>query len=409
MDTSLPPTKTACFSLLLAIGSLGILSPGAEAGSLKRTAANTPLILMYHDIIPDSDPSPTTGSIRVSKFAAQMDLLRRNGFQSLSMEEYQALVAAKKPIPPKAVILSFDDGYLGNLERAAPILERAPAMKAGFYVNPAHVGESEHMNWDQLRKLEANPRFKIYSHTLTHPFLTHFTEEGRPALLARIQRLRSRLEQLHQDYLTDQARPPANRQGIQDCAAGIPIVPPGNPECIERKGQLKELGALRDGSRQYRHQELMKEIVESCRQIEVKLHNRPLSSLHAPFCAGSYFAIPFGDQNAEVRAALAEAGYRMALAIDLRNKNDPSMRALPRMMVRRRGADEPASAVASENLEDFADAINRFRADYQHRGVLSFEALTEIEQRFPLGGLDASANGVPSPPIPSTLPAGDAQ
>ncbi len=181
------------------MGALGILSPGAEAGRLKRTAANTPLILMYHDIIPDSDPSQVTGSIRVSKFAAQMDLLRRNAFQSLSMEEYQARVAAKKPIPPKSVILSFDDGYWGNVERAAPILDRAPAMKAGFYVNPPHAGESEHMNWDQLRKLEANPLFKIYSPTLTHPFLTHFTEAGRPALLARMSRIRSRLEQPHQE------------------------------------------------------------------------------------------------------------------------------------------------------------------------------------------------------------------
>ncbi len=184
---------------------------------------------------------------------------------------------------------------------------------------------------------------------------------------------------------------------------------PPHPECIERQGQVKELSPLRDGSRKYRHQELMKEIVESWRQIEVKLHNRPLSSLHPPICAGSYLAIAFGDQNAEVRAALAQAGYRMALAIDLRNKNDPSMHALPRMMVRRQGADEPASAVASENLEDFANAINRFRADDQHRGVLPFEALNEIEQRYPLGGQEASRSGVQPLSNPSIPPAGDAQ
>lgn len=58
------------------------------------------------------------------RFAVQMAWLARHGYTVLGMDAVLACLRGERPIPPRAVALTFDDGYENFYEYAWPELER---------------------------------------------------------------------------------------------------------------------------------------------------------------------------------------------------------------------------------------------------------------------------------------------
>jgi peptidoglycan/xylan/chitin deacetylase (PgdA/CDA1 family) len=92
-------------------------------------------ILMYHQVAPFPELSGAMHAhrstyCRVERFAAQMAWLSTMGYSVLSMDQVFACVTGKAVIPPRAVALTFDDGYDSFAEHAWPILRQHgfPAM-----------------------------------------------------------------------------------------------------------------------------------------------------------------------------------------------------------------------------------------------------------------------------------------
>ncbi|MBR0566818.1 polysaccharide deacetylase family protein [Azoarcus sp. L1K30] len=88
-------------------------------------------ILMYHQVgefAPMKAHQSTYCDHR--RFASQMAWLARGGYSVLSMDDVLACVRGEKPTPPRAVALTFDDGYENFYEYAFPVLQRHgfPAM-----------------------------------------------------------------------------------------------------------------------------------------------------------------------------------------------------------------------------------------------------------------------------------------
>lgn len=79
-------------------------------------------VLMYHGI--DTVPThrdPHGMFVTPSAFRDQVDLLLESGFVPISEEQYVAATRGA-PLPRKAVLVTFDDGYVGVGEHAAPVL-----------------------------------------------------------------------------------------------------------------------------------------------------------------------------------------------------------------------------------------------------------------------------------------------
>src|SRR5262245_29521262 len=76
---------------------------------------------MYHKVN-DVDGNPVT--VPPTLFDEQMAQLRELGYTVVSLEHVLAHYLEGAPLPPRAVLITFDDGYLDNLENALPILER---------------------------------------------------------------------------------------------------------------------------------------------------------------------------------------------------------------------------------------------------------------------------------------------
>ncbi len=88
-------------------------------------------ILMYHQVgefAPMQAHRSTYCDHR--RFASQMGYLARFGYRVLSMDEVLACLRGQMPVPPRAVALTFDDGYENFYEYAFPVLQKHgfPAM-----------------------------------------------------------------------------------------------------------------------------------------------------------------------------------------------------------------------------------------------------------------------------------------
>lgn len=82
-------------------------------------------ILMYHQV---GEFAPMRGHRSTychhRRFVAQMAYLHRFRYRVLSMDEVLAAVRGERPIPPRAVAITFDDGYENFYQYALPALRR---------------------------------------------------------------------------------------------------------------------------------------------------------------------------------------------------------------------------------------------------------------------------------------------
>lgn len=116
--------------------------------------------------------------ISPSRFAAQVDLLRRAGFRFVTVAQLARLADGGIP-PPGYAAITFDDGLRNNHTTALPIL-RERGIPATVYVTTGFIGgrnpwigaaaDGEIMDEAQLRELAA-AGWELGGHTLTHPDL----------------------------------------------------------------------------------------------------------------------------------------------------------------------------------------------------------------------------------------------
>jgi len=103
------------------------------------------LVLGWHNVEPTwFFPAPPDAGRR--GFARQLALLRRFANVVPLRTALQAL-AEGRPLPPRAVALSFDDGYRDSLQVAAPLLERL-GLPATFFLVPGLLDRTTRPWWE---------------------------------------------------------------------------------------------------------------------------------------------------------------------------------------------------------------------------------------------------------------------
>jgi peptidoglycan/xylan/chitin deacetylase (PgdA/CDA1 family) len=124
-------------------------------------------VLCYHKVDPACHDRFT---VTTEQLDAQLTYLARAGFQFIGVRDL--LSAASLPELP--LLLSFDDGYVDNLENAQPILQRHRA-KATLFVATGYCGDYSRwdensaplMNPTQLRQLDPEV-FELALHSHSH-------------------------------------------------------------------------------------------------------------------------------------------------------------------------------------------------------------------------------------------------
>lgn len=141
------------------------------AGKVPSNQGRGPVVLMYHSISQER----SKWALPQRKFLEQIRLLASEGWTTLCVRD----LVDGKPLPERAAVLTFDDGYFDNFKGAfMPLSEMG--MKATWFIVSGAVGRGSH--WDtgpamrmldkeQLIEMEG-AGMEIGSHTRTHPRLT---------------------------------------------------------------------------------------------------------------------------------------------------------------------------------------------------------------------------------------------
>lgn len=131
-------------------------------------------VLMYHYVRRGINPKDKEAyflSVTPENLDSQFAFLTQNNFQTISLNDLYDSLTNRVPLPPKSVVITFDDGYRDFYTDAFPIIKKYNLRVVSFYVAD-YVTYPGYMNWDMLREINNSGLVDIESHTLHHPNLT---------------------------------------------------------------------------------------------------------------------------------------------------------------------------------------------------------------------------------------------
>jgi peptidoglycan/xylan/chitin deacetylase (PgdA/CDA1 family) len=305
-----------------------------RALSGRSKGATTGVILLYHRVADAPVADPFRLCVSPGRFEQQLRALTRT-WPIVPLSE---LVDASTDggAREQAVVVTFDDGYVDNLEQAQPIAASLD-LPLTVFVTGGPIVSGRRFWWDELVDLLWQPDDRPRSLTVelggrarSFPL---YTEAQRAKACAQLHRSLRPLDEADRRALLD---------GIARQLAAQPVAGGGRPMTIAELKRLAEAPGVTVGAHTMRHQALsslspaerITELRESKRFLQETLL-RPVD----------FFSYPFGqarDVGADSRRAVAEAGYRAACTtVQEPVRKGQSQYALPRLTV----YDEPADTV----------------------------------------------------------------
>ena len=127
----------------------GIGSLRRVAHSIRSRLAPRVLILQYHRVV-DLESDPYLLSVTPQHFDEHLSIVKKYGCPMGLRQVTNAL--CDKNLPPRAIVITFDDGYNDSLYTAKPLLERYD-MSATVFVVTGQIGHTREFWWDELERL----------------------------------------------------------------------------------------------------------------------------------------------------------------------------------------------------------------------------------------------------------------
>ena len=131
-------------------------------------------ILMYHyveDPPPDADVWRRDLSVPPSRFEAQLRYLEEQGYQSITLNDLALYLTVGAPLPPKPIILTFDDGYADAYTHAFPLLQ-AHGFVGTFFLITGQIDANnpDFLSWAEVEEMAA-AGMRFEPHSFDHPDL----------------------------------------------------------------------------------------------------------------------------------------------------------------------------------------------------------------------------------------------
>jgi peptidoglycan/xylan/chitin deacetylase (PgdA/CDA1 family) len=205
-------------------------------------------ILMYHYIRVNPNPRDRVGfglSTTPAMFHAQMQYLADHGFRVISLHQAATAIATHTPLPTRAVVLTFDDGYADFFTAAIPEL-RSHGFTATDFVISGRMGMWNYMTRSQVAAAAAMG-FNIGAHTVDHFALAALA----PARAVwEMRTSKQALEALLAQPVLDFAYPYGSYDrfvAIEARTLGFEAAASSNPGVLHWAGQLMYLSRMRVG------------------------------------------------------------------------------------------------------------------------------------------------------------------
>ncbi len=141
-------------------------------------------ILGYHSVSDPKNQRELHGelyrhlSVPADVFEREMQYLKDRGYTFISFADLAAIERKERPMPPRPVMVYFDDGYRDNFINAYPILKKMEIPATLFIAvdcvegrgNPWGATVSDvagvFLSWDEIRNMKGV--FSLGTHTMSH-------------------------------------------------------------------------------------------------------------------------------------------------------------------------------------------------------------------------------------------------
>ena len=275
-------------------------------------------VITYHGVLPPGykpiDPGFDGSLITAGVFRQQLRLLKRK-YTVISPEEMRAWTHGEADLPPRAALLTCDDGFLNNLTEMVPVLQDE-GLRCLFFVTGASAGDQRSMLWyEELLLLFMRARagrFKLFSEGIEIGGVLGAREQRRALWWSAVKRLSQVDAELRERFL----QAAHEYFGLEDSLKFFLDTYPETQRhfCLLTRAELQQLAAagMTIGAHTLTHPILAQlppelawsEIVDSRERLEFALGRRVWA-----------FAYPFGDVASvtpRVVAMTKQAGFDAA-------------------------------------------------------------------------------------------------
>jgi biofilm PGA synthesis lipoprotein PgaB len=162
-------------------------------------------VLSYHDIRDNVRESfktwPEATAVDTQDLVQQLSWIDKNGYRPVSLQQIVDARAGGTPLPDKAILLTFDDGFASVYSKVFPLLKQFnyPAVIAivGDWIQTPsgsavqfgdiRVPRSAFVNWDEVREMVASGLIEVasHSHSLHQGIITNPQGNLMPAAVSR--------------------------------------------------------------------------------------------------------------------------------------------------------------------------------------------------------------------------------
>jgi peptidoglycan/xylan/chitin deacetylase (PgdA/CDA1 family) len=334
----------------------------AKSGFFRHSSASGLAVVTYHGVLPEGyeplDPRLDGNLVSRDTLRQQLRLLKAN-YKVISPEDLLAWCEGRGELPPRAVLLTCDDGLVNHLTDMLPVL-REEGLKCLFFVTGASARQEASMLWYEdlyLTLLHAPVgRFRLSEAGIEIDGELSGSEQRSAIWWSAVRRLSQTDEQARQSFL----RTARGYFGLKPAAETINADAP-----LSRRFHLLNISELKElalagmtiGAHTMNHPVLALSPADLVR-AEI---NESRAHLEAALGQGVWaLAYPFGDRESvtpEVFEMAKEAGYKVAFV----NFGGGLGTEMPRYAM-------PRVHVTSEmSLAEFEACVAGFYASLQRR------------------------------------------
>ena len=152
---------------------LGAAAPKASAEMLPKQETVELPILMYHRVFDGGHKSRYI--ITPKQLEDDLIELSKAGYSAVLPSEVINFVNGSGKLPPRPVMLTFDDGHYNNYKYALPLFQKhgfkgvvnviGKFSQYASTIGDSGIAETSFLTWDQIQRLSQSGLFEIGAHT----------------------------------------------------------------------------------------------------------------------------------------------------------------------------------------------------------------------------------------------------
>lgn len=132
------------------------------------------IVLMYHNIY--KDKKINSYDVSVEDFKKHIQILKKYGFESISLDDLYAFLKFNKRIPKRSVIFTFDDGFKSVLLASAILKENGFSGVSSIIVG--YIGSNWEVSSSEIKSLLKNGfEVSLHSYKLHNTYLKLLKEK----------------------------------------------------------------------------------------------------------------------------------------------------------------------------------------------------------------------------------------